>query len=95
MRWDTGVGGLWKVGVDNLTMHTHFRTCTFTCFCYCLNYVLNPVLLTFSICKYSFETCFVNISLVDYDLPATAFKGLMVVFPNVKKNICFEAGIRF
>ena len=34
-------------------------------FCDCLNYVLNPILITISICKYSFEVCIVNISLVD------------------------------
>ena len=56
-------------------------------FCDCLNYVLNPVLLTLSICKYSFEVCIVNISLVDYDLPATAFKGFIVVFPNGEKSM--------
>ena len=48
-------------------------------FCDCLNYVLNSVLLKFSIYKYSFGTCIVNISLVDYDLPATAFKVLSVM----------------
>ena len=74
MRWDAGVGGFWKVGVDNLTMHTYFRTCTFTCFFGdWLKYVLNPILITFLLCKYSFEVCIVNISLVDQDLPATAF----------------------
>ena len=63
-------------------------------FCDCLNYVLNSVLLKLSVCKYSFETCIVNISLVDYDLPATAFKGFIVMFPSGGK-ICFEAGTRF
>ena len=41
-------GGIWKVGVDNLTMHTHFRPCTLsclfvnvkTCFVFCFTYVL-------------------------------------------------------
>ena len=28
MRWVVGVVVFWKVGVDDLTMHTHFRTCT-------------------------------------------------------------------
>ena len=74
MRWDTGVGGLWNVGMDNLTMHTHIlHMLLYLPFYDCLNYVLNSVLLKFSVCKYSFGTCIVNISLVDYDLLATAF----------------------
>ena len=57
-------------------------------FCDYLNYVLNSVLLKLSVCKYSFETCIVNISLVDYDLPATAFKiFISCVFPNGGKYV--------
>ena len=72
--WDVGVGGHWKVGMDYLTMHTYIpHMLLYLPFYECLNYVLNSVLLKFSVCKYYFGTCIVNISLVDYDLPATAF----------------------
>ena len=57
-------------------------------FCDCLNYILNSVLLKFSVCKYSFGTGIVNISLVDYDLPATAFKGFIsCIFANGEKCV--------
>ena len=67
------MGGLWKVGMDNLTMHTHSTHAPLPAFFDCLNYVLNSVLLKFLVCRYSFGTWIVNISLVDYDLPAIAF----------------------
>ena len=56
-------------------------------FLWLLNYVLNSVLLKFSVCKYSFEICIVNISLVDYDLPATTFKGFY--------KLCFQTGEKY
>ena len=39
--WDVGVVGLWKVGMDNLTMHTHsaFDMFIYLSFYDCLNYV--------------------------------------------------------
>ena len=50
-------GGIWKVGVDNLTMHTHFAHDMFLYlpFYDYLNYVLNSILFMVSTCKYSFE----------------------------------------
>ena len=70
MSWDGSVVGLWKVGMNNLTMHTHSAFDTFYDYFY---YVSNSILFMVLACKYSFEHVFVNISLVDYDLPATVF----------------------
>ena len=48
-NWDAGMGGLWKVGMDNLTMHTHSAHDMFLYlpFSWLFNYVLNSVLLSF------------------------------------------------
>ena len=55
--WDAGVVGLWKVGMDNLTMHTHFAFDTFIYlpFYDCFYYVSNSILFMVLVCKYSFE----------------------------------------
>ena len=55
--WDAGVDGLWKVGMDNLTMHTHSAHDTFLYLLFhdWLNYVLNSILFMVLVCKYSFE----------------------------------------
>ena len=52
--WDVGVGGLWKVGMDNLTMHTHSAHDTFLYlpFYECLIMFLNSISFTFSVSKY-------------------------------------------
>ena len=57
MRWDAGVGGLWKVGMDNLTMHTYSAHDMFVylpLYDY-FYYVSNSILLMVLACKYSFE----------------------------------------
>ena len=59
-------------------------------FLWLLNYVLNSVLLKFSICKYSFETCIINISLVDYDLPATAFLRFYKLCFSKQGKLCLR-----
>ena len=55
--WDAGVVGFWKVGMDNLTMHTHsaFDMFIYLSFYDCFYYVSNSVSFMVLACKYYFE----------------------------------------
>ena len=55
--WDAGVVGLWKVGMDNLTMHTHsaFDAFIHLPFYDYFYYIFNSILIMVLACKYSFE----------------------------------------